>query len=50
VEQGHAQFVAENIAQYLDHDVLVLSVGKIRISYRKPDAERPSAALSKSRN
>jgi hypothetical protein len=50
VEQGQAQFVAENIAQYLDHDVLVLSLGKFRISHRKPDEERPGATLSKSGN
>jgi len=49
MEQGHAQFVSENIAKYLDHNVLVLSLGKFRISHRKPDEERPSAALSKSR-
>jgi hypothetical protein len=36
-----------NIAEHLDHDVFLLSLGKFRIPHRKPDEECPSAALSK---
>src|SRR5258705_9050480 len=33
MERGHAQIVTENIGEYLDHDVFLLSLGKFRISH-----------------
>jgi len=46
MERGVTQFVAENIAVYLDHDVFLLSLGKFRISHRKPNEAGVCTSLS----
>lgn len=46
MEQGHAQLVTENVAEYLDHDVLLISLGKFRISHRKPNEAAVCTSLS----